>query len=99
MRADRGWCDCHPDSGALIAGRHLPHWPHALDLVQRAHAAFPDRPFIGWDVAMLADGPCIVEGNGSPDLDIHQRCEGRPIGSARFGELLAFHLRQLRKAD
>jgi putative polysaccharide biosynthesis protein len=99
MRADRGWCDCHPDSGALIAGRHLPHWPHALGLVQRAHAAFPDRPFIGWDVAMLADGPCIVEGNGSPDLDIHQRCEGRPIGSARFGELLAFHLRQLRKAD
>jgi hypothetical protein len=98
MRAERGWCDRHPGSGAVIAGRRLPHWPEAVELVQRAHAAFPDRLFIGWDVGMLADGPCIVEGNGSPDLDIHQRCEGQPIGTARFGELLAFHLRRLQKA-
>jgi hypothetical protein len=43
---------------------------------------------------VLPEGPQIIEANGSPDLDIHQRCEGRPIGNARFGQLLAFHARR-----
>ena len=58
-------------SGGTIAGRKLLYWSETIDLVQRAHAAFPDRVIIGWDVAILADGPCLVEGNGGPDLDIH----------------------------
>jgi hypothetical protein len=91
MRADCGWRDRHPNSGAVITGRVLPHWPETLAMACRAHAAFPDRVMIGWDIAVLADGPQIIEANGSPDLDIHQRCEGRPIGNARFGQLLAFH--------
>jgi Sugar-transfer associated ATP-grasp len=91
MRADCGWRDRHPNSGAVITGRLLPHWPETLAMACRAHAAFPDRIMIGWDIAVLPEGPQIIEANGSPDLDIHQRCEGRPIGNARFGQLLAFH--------
>jgi hypothetical protein len=92
-RPDWGWRECHP-SGGTIAGRKLPCWNETIDLVQRAHATFPDRVIIGWDVAILADGPCLVEGNGGPDLDIHQRCSRTPIGQTRLGELLAFHTRR-----
>lgn len=93
LRPDWGWRKQHP-SGATIAGRQLPYWRETIELVQRAHAAFSDRIIIGWDVAVLEDGPCLVEGNGSPDLDIHQRCSRTPVGRTRLGELLAFHTRR-----
>jgi len=65
-----------------------------LDAACRMHAALPERIVVGWDVAMLADGPCIVEGNGRPDLDIHQRVERRPLGNDRISHLLAWNLEQ-----
>jgi len=91
----RGWCDTHPDTGAPIAGRTLPYWPETLDLARRAHSlAFPDHVVIGWDIAILADGPRLVEGNKGPDLDLVQKSHRGPLGNARLGELLAFHLRR-----
>ena len=93
LRPDVGWRELHPN-GAPITGRRLPFWPDAVELCRRAHAAFADRVAIGWDVALLDDGPCLVEGNGGPDLDIHQRCSGVPVGATRLGELLALHTRR-----
>jgi hypothetical protein len=90
-----GWRETHPNSGARITGRRLPLWAETLALVERAHAAFSDRILIGWDVGILADGPELVEGNGAPDLDIIQRTHREPVGNARLGELLAFHLRSV----
>jgi hypothetical protein len=58
----------------------------------RAHAEFADRIVIGRDVGIMADGPELVEGNGGPDLTSSTHSSG-PIGNARLGELLAFHLR------
>jgi hypothetical protein len=94
LRPDVGWCDVHPDTQAKILGRRLPFWPETLELATRAHAAFDDRIVIGWDIALLGDGPVVIEGNGGPDLDILQRCCREPLGNSRFGELLAFHLRR-----
>jgi hypothetical protein len=88
-----GWRETHPNSGAQIAGRRLPWWRETLALVERAHAAFADRVLIGWDVGIMRDGPELVEGNGAPDLDIIQRTHREPVGNARLGELIAFHLR------
>lgn len=88
------WWDAHPDTGAHILGRQLPFWPQVLDLGRSAHTLFPDQVAIGWDIAILADGPCLVEGNKSPDLDIVQRTHRAPLGNARFGELLAFNLKR-----
>jgi hypothetical protein len=88
-----GWFECHPETGAQIAGRTLPDWSDLIALVQRAHAiAFPDQVVIGWDVAALPEGPCLIEANKGPDLDIVQRVESRPIGNERLGRLIAFNL-------
>jgi len=94
VRTTTAWCETYPDTGARISGRTLPFWDETLDLVRRAHAVFSDRIFIGWDVAVLQDGPQLIEGNGAPDLDIIQRTHQGPVGNARLGQILAFHLAQ-----
>jgi hypothetical protein len=92
LRPRHGWQAQHPDTGGRIAGRILPLWAEARALAERAHAAFDDRHIIGWDVAIQDDGPAIVEANGGPDTDMHQRVSREPLGNQRFGALLAFHL-------
>ncbi len=94
LTRDTGWWDVHPTTGAQISGRQLPMWREVLDVARRGHAAFPDQVAVGWDIALLEDGPELVEGNKSPDLDIIQRTHEEPIGNSRFGELFAFNIRR-----
>jgi len=90
-----GWCERHPQTGGQILGRRLPLWPQVLDLARRAHAtAFSDQVVIGWDIAILDDGPRLIEGNKGPDLDLVQRSHGGPLGNTRFGQLLAYNLQR-----
>ena len=93
MDAHLGWVDRHPDTGARIEGRIMPMWDDVCALVIRTHSAFGDRILVGWDVGILPDGPCLVEGNRGPDVDGMQRAARRPLGTGRFGELLAYHLK------
>ena len=88
----RGWIDRHPKSAAAITGRMLPMWDELRELVRRAHSAFGDWVVVGWDVAILADGPSLVEGNHGPDIDLIQRPLRTPFGDSRLGELIALHL-------
>jgi hypothetical protein len=96
--AARGWVDHHPDTGAQITDRILPMWDDVCDLVRRAHSAFHDWVVIGWDVAITADGPRLVEGNSGPDIDLIQRPLRTAFGDGRLGELLAFHLSRSERA-
>jgi len=99
LSVNSGWFTTHPITGAAIEGRILPLWPEARALVERAHPHFSDFAVIGWDVAILEDGPCIIEANGAPDLDIIQRTMRAPLGNARLGKLMAWHVkRDLRQA-
>lgn len=93
--AHLGWIDRHPDTGGQIAGRVLPMWSGVCDLVRTAHAAFRDWAVIGWDVAIMADRPRLVEGNSGPDIDLVQRPLRTSFGDARFGTLLAHQLAKL----
>lgn len=92
--AHRGWIDCHPVTRAPITGRLLPMWHEACELVRRAHRAFADWVVVGWDVAIVAEGPCLVEGNNGPDIEMIQRPLRTAFGEGRLGELIAFHLTQ-----
>jgi hypothetical protein len=86
------WQVKHPKTGAPIAGRELPDWQDALDLACRAHDLFSGCVIVGWDVALLEDGPCLIEGNSSPCLNLIQRPLGAPLGAGRFGELVAHQI-------
>lgn len=86
------WLTSHPDTGARIAGRLLPDWDAALDLVRRAGAVFDDFAVVGWDVALTKEGPLVVEGNTAPCVDLMQRPLDRGLAAGRFGELLARNL-------
>lgn len=89
-----GWFSVHPDTAAPIEGRVIPFWEEVKMAAVAAHRHFNDRIVVGWDIAILEDGPIFIEGNGNPDLDILQRF--MPIGfrEHRFAELLAYHLRE-----
>ena len=90
-----GWYEQHPETGVQILHRKLPCWTELLDLVHYAHgSAFSDQVVIGWDVALLDSGPCLIEINKAPDLDIIQRIGSGPVGNRRLGKLLAFNLKR-----
>jgi hypothetical protein len=99
VRADSAWHARHPVTGAPIEGRLLPFWPEALELVKRAHELIGDRVVVGWDVAILEDGPCLIEGNGKPDVDLIQRPHRAGLGNSRLGVLLAHHLKNALAGD
>ena len=88
-----GWLSRHPDTGAIIEGQALPFWKETKELAATAHRHFTDRVVIGCDIAIVEDGPIIVEGNGNPDMDILQRFMREGLRKHRFAELLAYHLR------
>jgi hypothetical protein len=87
--------DVHPVSGMRITGTKLPLWKETVDLVRRAHAEFPESIFIGWDVGISEAGPVLVEGNTGLCVHLQQTPQGEPLGSARFGELMAYHLNRI----
>lgn len=90
-----GWYERHPETNVPILHRKLPCWPELIHFVQHAHSRlFSDQVVIGWDIAILDTGPCLIEANRAPDLDIIQRTKGGPIGNERLGRLLAFNLRR-----
>lgn len=89
-----GWFSAHPDTGVQIEGAVVPCWELVKSAAVAAHRHFSDRVVIGWDVAVLEDGPIFIEGNGNPDLDILQRFMRIGFREHRFAELLVHHLRK-----
>jgi hypothetical protein len=90
-----GWYQQYYENDAPILHRKLPCWPELIELVRRAHgSAFSDQVVIGWDVALLDSGPCMIAINKAPDFDMIQRIGRGPVGNDRLGKLLAFHLRR-----
>lgn len=59
----------HPDSKQVLEGFKVPFFKQACDLVLEANRYFPNR-IIGWDVAITATGPVIIEANHNPSLDV-----------------------------
>jgi hypothetical protein len=95
IKADSRWHSVHPVTGAPIEGLVVPDWPQLVELAETAHARVADRIVLGWDIGVLADGPCIVEANAYPDLDICQRTMLAPLGNGRLAWLMAYHLERL----
>ena len=89
------WFDQHPVTGAQVTGRIVPCWPELAALALKAHRLVPERPIIGWDMAITPDGPSLLEGNSFLDPIFPERVFRQPIGHMRLGQLLDFHLDRL----
>jgi hypothetical protein len=82
----------HPDTGARIIDVSLPFWRESIALVLRAHAAaFARFPFLGWDIALTANGPLLLETNSGWGALFHQMLDG-PLGHTAFSRLVALHV-------
>jgi len=86
----------HPATGAPIEGHRLSHWAEAVRLVLRAHEAITWQgvPIVGWDVALLEDGPVLVEGNNVPCSTLAQMALEIPLADTRLPACLNAHLRK-----
>jgi hypothetical protein len=82
----------HPDTGVQIAAIELPFWRESVDLVLRAHTdVFVKFPFLGWDIALTAGGPVLLETNSGWGAIFHQMLDG-PIGHTAFSRLVSQHV-------
>ncbi len=86
---DSAWLDLHPATGAELRGYALPQWQAARDLALRAHAQFPVNGILGFDIALGADGPLVVECNENPSHTLYQFATGRGFLNAEFRAVIA----------
>jgi hypothetical protein len=86
----------HPYTGARIEGHQLSHWAEAVSLAVRAHEAITWKgvPVIGWDVALLEDGPVLVEANNVPCSTFAQMVLDLPLANSPLLACLNAHLRE-----
>jgi alpha-L-glutamate ligase-like protein len=62
--------DEHPDTGASISGRTIPHWDHMLDMAARCYE-LTGLGYLGADIVLDADrGPLLLELNARPGLNV-----------------------------
>ena len=65
--------DKHPLTGFdFNTIKKIPYVKEAIEMVKEAHLLIPNLRYIGWDVAITNDGPCIVEGNEFPSYGLVQ---------------------------
>lgn len=80
-------------SGHTFVGLRVPHWRACSELVCNAHRlGFQRFAFLGWDVAITADGPLLVETNAGWGAMHHQMLEDKPLGDTPFASIAMAHL-------
>lgn len=58
----------HPTSNEKIVGFQIPNFEKAKELVKEASKEIKEIKYIGWDVAILENDACLVEGNEFPGV-------------------------------
>ena len=76
--------ETHPVSGKRLVGFQLPCFQDALALACQAHDVFPEFGILGFDMAITADGPAVVECNDNPFHTLFQIANQRGIRNADF---------------
>jgi len=62
----------HPATNKRILGFEVPHYSEAISLVIEAARRIKKIRSIGWDVAIIENGPCIIEGNDNWSMTLFQ---------------------------
>ena len=82
-----GQFKCHPNSNFKFQDFKIPYLNKAYDMVTEFLVHLPDR-FIEWDVAILEDGPTLIEGNHDPGLAISELAVGGLLKNESFRKFL-----------
>ena len=64
--------DRHPDSGAVFAGKKIPHFTEVKKLVEDICNYLCVHSYFGFDILISNEGPKICEINSHPGLDYEQ---------------------------
>jgi hypothetical protein len=78
----------HEKSGLPLKGQPVPLLEEASALVRRLHGCLAVKS-LGWDVALLKDGPCILESNRTWDVHLAMR-----IVPGFFARFMRCHLHE-----
>lgn len=74
--------------GREIAGLTLPDWGECVELACKAHdEAFPAFTTLGWDLALTAAGPVLLEANVNWRIIGHQKLTG-PLGKTSLADII-----------
>lgn len=55
--------DVHPDTGITFLDYQIPYFKESVDMVCQVHRFLYGMHSIGWDVAITANGPILIEAN------------------------------------
>ncbi|MEP1521091.1 sugar-transfer associated ATP-grasp domain-containing protein [Ascidiaceihabitans sp.] len=81
--------DDHPVSGVAVVGQTLPFWAETLQMATDAHAVFPEFGVCGFDIAVTADGPKVLECNDNPSHMLYQLASGKGVNNADLAPVWA----------
>jgi hypothetical protein len=59
--------DCHPITGVKLKGFQIPMWDEIMDATLKIAQYRPENRGVGWDIALMNDGPDFIEGNHNWD--------------------------------
>jgi len=68
-----------PETGHKIAGRKMPFWAEAKQILLHAQGTLPDLKTLGWDLAITDDGPVVVETNTNYGGELVEIAYGRGL--------------------
>ena len=78
----------HPDSGVPIEGMTVPNWIAVRRTAERGARALAPLRALGWDIALGADGPVVLEANVSAGHEIVQVPQDQGLLHGPFLDLL-----------
>jgi len=82
----------HPVTGVVLDGIRLPFWLQAKQLAARAALAVQPLRYVGWDIALMPEGPVLIEGNHPSDVSMLQDGVGG-LAETPFGQEAIRHAR------
>lgn len=80
--------DRHPDTGIVLSGIEVPNWDSVASAALDGAAAMDTFGYVGWDIAPVQGGACILEMNENPDPILPQLADRRGILDAEMRDFL-----------
>lgn len=60
--------EVHPISNVKLIGYEIPHYDKVVELINECAKTVKEVKYIGWDVAIMEDDVCVIEGNCYPGI-------------------------------